>query len=303
MTRSFRSTPRRTGFTLIELLVVIAIIAVLIGLLLPAVQKVREAAARSTCQNNLKQIGLGLHSYHDTANQLPPGYESSNPGTTANTSWCRSGGLQGPPWTVFILPHIEQGALYAQLDFTVPFQAASNQMADPNASIITPMKIYSCPSDQRLSTNQLYTSYTGVAGGGTAPDCANSGCSPAGDRAQYVRGMLWAGSKVRLTDAKDGTSNVFLVGETRYGSAAWGASSKQDGCTFPRTLAGAQEAINLHANTGVHETRGFSSDHIGGASFLMGDGSTHFVRENIDLTTYRSLGQRSDGLPVGGFQK
>jgi prepilin-type processing-associated H-X9-DG protein len=115
--------------------------------------------------------------------------------------------------------------------------------------------------------------------------------------------MLYSGSKLRLSDAKDGTTNVFLVGETRYGGAAWAASAKQDACAFTRILAGAQEQINLHAGTGIHESRGFSSDHPGGANFLMADGSVHFVRETIDLNTYRQLGRRSDRLPTGGFSQ
>ncbi|MCZ2341894.1 MAG: DUF1559 domain-containing protein, partial [Bacteroidales bacterium] len=249
------STNRRrchAAFTLIELLVVIAIIAVLIGLLLPAVQKVRESAARTTCQNNLKQIGLALHNYHDTNAMLPPGYKSNSPGTTANSSWCRSGGLQGPPWTVYILPMLEQTAQYNAFNLTVAFQAASNQMAEPNASRTRPMKVYSCPSDARLSAHPLYSSYFGVAGGGAAPDCGNTSCSAANERGHYARGMLYAGSKLRLTDAKDGTTNVFLVGETRYSGAAWAASAKQDACAYARNLAGAQEQINLHANEGVH---------------------------------------------------
>lgn len=292
-----RKIPR--GFTLIELLVVIAIIAVLIAMLVPAVQKVREAANRAQCTNNLKQIALALHGYHDNMGKFPPGYETSNP-PNGTSSWCRSGGVQGAPWTVLILNYLEQDTLYNALDFSVPFQDTSNQMATPNSNIITPQKVYTCPSDTRFATNQMLNSYFGVSGGSATPDCANSSCSPAGERAHYVSGILYAGSKIKITDILDGSSNVFMVGESRYGNAAWGASAKQDSCTYPRNLAGAQEQINLYDGQGVHDTRGFSSYHTGGAFFAMGDGSVQFVTEGIDLAVYRQLGHIDDHQPQGG---
>ncbi len=294
---------RGRGFTLIELLVVIAIIAILIGLLLPAVQKVREAAARAKCSNNLKQIGLAMHSYHDVTGALPPGYVSNNPGVPGSTSWCRSGGVQRAPWTVLILQHLEQAPLHNQFNFNVPFQSTSNQMDAPNDAVIVPLTVYQCPSDIRIAQNPNYASYAGVQGGGNAPDCGNSGCSPANERGSYVSGMLYAGSKIKLTDATDGTSNVFLIGESRYGNAAWGASAKQDSCSYPRNIAGTQDQINLFPNQGVHDTRGFSSYHVGGCFFVMGDGSVQFVKQSIDLNVYRQLGRRGDGFPVGGLNQ
>ncbi len=292
---------RRPGFTLVELLVVIAIIGVLVALLLPAVQAAREAARRISCSNNLKQLGLAMHNHHDTKGAFPPGFESSNPGTPNNSSWCRSGGLQGPPWTVFVLPFAEQENLHDQFDLTVPFQAASNQMAAPNDALLVPLSMYRCPSDARQ--DPLLSSYFGVSGGGSAPDCGNTGCSAANERASYVTGVLYAGSEIRMADVTDGTSHVFMFGETRYGNAAWGASAKQDGCSYPRNLAGTQDQMNLYDGQGVHDTRGFSSYHPGGAQFCMVDGSVHFVPDVIDLTVYRQLGRRSDGLPIGGLPR
>src|SRR3954452_19113523 len=127
--------PSRPGFTLIELLVVIAIIAILIGLLLPAVQKVREAAARIKCFNNLKQIGLAVHSYHDVNGTLPSGHVELLVG--GNYQYFSS-------WAIDLLPYLEQGSLYRQYDNTVANQAAKNQPV-----VQTPLAVYTCPSDTR----------------------------------------------------------------------------------------------------------------------------------------------------------
>lgn len=292
---------RRGAFTLVELLVVIAIIGVLVALLLPAVQAAREAARRTQCKNNMKQLALAIHNYHDTMSTFPPGYITKNPGVPGSSSWCRSGGLAGAPWTVLILPFTEQTNLHSNLNFNVPFQDASNQMAAPNDKLIMPMKQYQCPSDNRFATNKVLNSYFGVQGGGATPDCGNSGCSAANERGMYVTGMLFGGSRLGFRNVTDGTSNVFLLGESRYGNAAWAASAKQDSCAYARNLAGAQETINLHKGIGVHDSRGFSSFHPSGANFSMVDGSVHFISQNINLTIYRELGRRDDGLPTGGF--
>ncbi|WP_254510054.1 DUF1559 domain-containing protein [Anatilimnocola floriformis] len=292
----------RRAFTLVELLVVIAIIGVLVALLLPAVQAAREAARRTQCKNNFKQLALAIHTYHDSILYLPPGYISTNPGVAGSSSWCRTGGLQGAPWTVLILPYIEQGNQHSQFNFNSTFQDDSNDMNVANRAVVQPMKFFACPSDIRLIKNKNWNSYFGVQGGGAAPDCGNTDCSAANERGMYVTGLLYAGSKLAFKNATDGTANVFLIGENRYGSTVWAASAKQDGCAFVRNMAGAQDAINVFKTTGVHETRGFSSYHPGTCGFVMLDGSVHTVTENIDLNTYRQLAQRDDALPTGGFQ-
>ncbi len=300
---AFHARSRR-AFTLIELLVVIAIIAVLVALLLPAVQQARESARRSACKNNLKQIGLAIQNYESTHGCYPPGYISNRGGVSTSTTWCTASGtggsLQYAPFLALILPQLEMDSLYNTLNFDVPWQDASNQMAVPNLNLIRPVAAFQCPSDKDISQNPLYNCYFGVSGGGTAPDCTSSGCSPAGERNFYVTGILYSGSKTKIRDITDGVSNVFLLGESRYTDAAWGASAKQDSCALARNIAGAQEPINLYSGRGLHSTRGFSSFHVGGAHFGMADGSTRFISENINLASYQQLGRREDGFPNGG---
>jgi prepilin-type N-terminal cleavage/methylation domain-containing protein/prepilin-type processing-associated H-X9-DG protein len=220
-----RPHPRtRNGFTLIELLVVIAIIAILIGLLLPAVQKVREAAARMQCSNNLKQVGIALHAYHDANNQLPVGGSADMPpyGTATGQAW-------GSAWTVWILPYIEQGNLFSRFVFTggSGWGNATNNTQAANVR----MKTYLCPSSPvgesttgsfggHNVSNNHYVGISGAVNGLipgyndtriNTPSAGTSNCCTGGILSGG--GTLYPGSKVTLVGITDGTSNTMVVAE------------------------------------------------------------------------------------------
>ncbi len=311
----------RQAFTLIELLVVIAIIAILVALLLPAVQQAREAARRTSCKNKMKQIGLALHNYHDTHRTFPPGGVSAH--SNSGTGWCSLAPGAGTsysfaPWTVLILPFLDESPRYENFNFSGPFISIQDNAAFGNSDAANRTEWlrnnskYQCPSNPNASDSTLTNNYFGVQGGETA-SCSNSG----GVRVWMTSGTIYHNSKVKMRDLTDGTSNVFLVGETKYQSTnqtisqyyTWASSD------WPRTLGSPAQvaAAVLPINSGTHtpetahtfdiQSRTFGSHHVGGCQFLMADGSIHFISENIDLTLYRTLAKRADALPAGGFSQ
>lgn len=308
---------QRFGFTLIELLVVIAIIAILIALLLPAVQQAREAARRSTCKNNMKQLGLALHNYHDTHRTFPAGSIAVGSSFSfSGSTWCTSPGADArAPWTVMVLPYMDEGPRYNTFDFEGKFTTSSNvpgATANNNAFKLGLNK-YQCPSDPNSGSGVNNLNYFGVQGGGATPACS----AASGGRVFYINGLLHHNSSVRIRDVTDGTTNTFLLAESKYGlnpksrsdgiHAGWAAGTKLDASANTYTLVAAQLQINsIPGHAGDHDTisqfsRLFGSFHVGGCHVTLGDGSVRFISENIDINTYYILAQRNDGQVVGEF--
>jgi len=309
-----KGNARRAGFTLIELLVVIAIIAILIGLLVPAVQKVREAAARSQCQNNLKQIALAAHGYHDAYKKLPPGYLNEAAGTI-NTTGANTGQQIGV--LAFLLPHIEQGPLDTVMKNGAPagyfgvrntgtvWYGVSSTWSAANNTI----PIFLCPQDNAQSApNQFAYIYEwqpasnsgtvsgGVFGGATTLGRTNyMGVGGWMGYAQptYYMGVFYNRSQVTLIGITDGTSNTLMFGETvgdtttgtRNYSHTWIASG-----SMPTAWG-----IDRTGTGGVSTWYTFSSQHTGMINFAMCDGSVRSLSTSISNSIFFSLGGATDG--------
>ncbi len=335
---------RRRGFTLIELLVVIAIIAILIALLLPAVQQAREAARRTQCKNNLKQIGLGLHNYHDIYNTLPPGGLASSVG-----GW-------GMSWYMRILPQIDQAPLYSQLTFsgahhgwTASAAGGAGPEGTANGVVLaqTTISWALCPSSpleakrDTGSVRTTITQYHGISGATTG----NGYTLPASVAATSSGGILAGngtmvvGRSIGFKDMTDGTTNVMVVGEasnfvwtapqaaggsksvpvngahgimmgtpnlTTVDASPGGGFERLFNCTTVRYAPNAPAVPSDTASwPGTGDNYGpnnpLSSAHTGGIQVLLGDGSSRFISENMDMLTLRRLAVRNDGQVLGDF--
>ena len=322
------------GFTLIELLVVIAIIAVLVALLLPAIQQAREAARRAQCKNNLKQMGLALHNYHEMNRSLPPGWIGGN-------RW---------GWATFILPELDQSPLYNLLNGTsgmnvmgttaAGFSAVMPSLIMPNA-LQTVLTVYRCPSDtgQNIVTPPLGNGYT-IATTPAANTTSFGRSNYPGVEGAVVNlaviptttngfggGAFSQNSSRRFRDFIDGLSNTFLVGERRTpsgsvssgfsgGDTIWAGVGDEvsiQGIALPVGDCSFGDKLNLHNPVAPSLTSnlpysGFSSLHTGGGHFVLGDGSVRFVSDSIAQgpantmgSTYQNLATVADGLPLGEF--
>jgi prepilin-type N-terminal cleavage/methylation domain-containing protein/prepilin-type processing-associated H-X9-DG protein len=287
---------KRTGFTLIELLVVIAIIAILIALLVPAVQKVREAAARVQCQNNLKQIGLALHNFHGVYKRFPSGLMvpigNGQSGSILPGSCPR---CQQPPmpnkwgsWLAWILPYMEQQSVFAQVNIDAREYTYCGSLTAPGASVIP---TYICPSDYVPEPVIQYGAYYF----GVNSYFGNAGTKAWPVSSASLNGVLYYNSSVRIADITDGTSNTLLAGE-RYSKdpnvpdvnladwRGWAWTNYNSGADH---LADSNYPINSKAAQIGADARktNFGSGHSGGANFLFCDGSTHF----LSMTNVSSL--------------
>jgi len=299
---------RHQGFTLVELLVVIAIIGVLVALLLPAVQAAREAARRSSCSNNLKQIGLACHNYHDTFLTMPPGYIAiSNDNFAGNATLLHA-------WGAHILPFIEQQNIYDNLkpDFGIRKSGSGDHKAGAE------LAAYRCPSSTMADTNNQNYGSSNYNGNSGWRETENFG-------ANYFRddgGIFGVNTKVRFRDITDGTANTILVGENE-GRTNRGVRAFPLWCQTRDNHFHSQRAVLSIGNRSRTINQGLSSSscdagdcatswssrHPGGAQFVFCDASTHFLSETIEVGTadnppngtWLMLHRRNDGQVLGEF--
>ncbi len=331
-----RSSRSRGGFTLIELLVVIAIIAILIALLLPAVQQAREAARRTQCKNQMKQLGLALHNYHDTLRVFPMGTQ-------------RDG---RPNWRVFILPYLDQAPLYNKLAINGAGFFAHSPSGPPwgfsGNEVLRGLTInvYRCPS----SINESFTNasgnsresmtvhYVGVSGATPDPAGRTNVCTgdffDAGTSSSCKNGLLVPFESKGIRDCTDGTSNTIIVAEQSgrvnnadmssnplgawHGigncPATWDANTTlpmttSQGFAYPGGISTVRFAPNAYRISGAPVQAGtqysfntvVNSQHTGGVHVLMTDGAVRFVADAINLDTFRRLCVRDDGQVIGEF--
>jgi len=312
---------------------VIAIIAILIALLLPAVQQAREAARRSQCKNNLKQIGLALHNYHDVHGSFPPG---SMCGTSAVNP---PSGPQQWGWHVMIFPQMDQAPRFNQLNVNGRRLVDLLNNATDRAMIQEPIPSLRCPSDTTGDTVQgtpQTVDFDGTAAVGTnffggTTNYLGAGPFVSLDLRDNPDAVFSRNSKTKFRDIKDGSSNTFMVGERHFdcSSGVW-AGVRNDGGPGPRGINYVLGRVSIPLNFTTNKTgnnscvEGFSSPHEGGGQFLMADGAVRFISENIDynnsnadvgdnkgaenesfnlqnLGTYQRLGLMNDRQVVGEF--
>jgi prepilin-type processing-associated H-X9-DG protein len=288
------------------LLVVIAIIGILIALLLPAVQAAREAARRSQCTNNLKQIGLALHNYHDVFKTFPSGRlggdGSTPPGWSGPYTDYNKSGMSG---MVSILPYLELKPLSEafQVNNKPLFSPVSGWDTGLDTVRATRPEVFVCPSDsgEALIGTDATSSYAFCAGRNGPPSYGNN-------EKHLNTGMFMYVWTKKIGDCKDGTSNMLAVGEVRDGHIADNSNLWARCDRHTNNHRTTKNPINTPPTTGytldlygVKVNGAFMSSHPGGANFLLLDGSVRFVSETIDLTTYQALSTRKGGEPVGAF--
>ena len=311
----------KRGFTLIELLVVIAIIAILIALLLPAVQQAREAARRSSCKNNMKQLGLAFHNYHETHRIFPPMHiESRRVVADDDPNESHLG------WNVMLLPYLDQAPLYNKIDMNKPWRLGHTGAAVQLSLVQTPIATLACPSDPADGLNPNISNY------GKSNYVGLYSCYRLLPGTTTISGVTSAWNNhtaTRIKSIRDGVSNVVLLGERTteggYSGAIWigpyGVTTNATAGIYAewpyhtavvRTFQGWSTAsdqalssyymINGKNNAGTSVNGwGLSSSHEGGCHFLLGDGGVRFISENVNGDTLIFLCGINDKNVVGEF--
>jgi prepilin-type N-terminal cleavage/methylation domain-containing protein len=280
---------RRRAFTLVEILVVIAIIGILVALLLPAVQAAREASRAASCKNNLKQIGLALHMYHDNHRRLPPGW-TGNPGPDDPTGW---------GWGAELLEQIEQRNVQGIVQLNLPIDHPLNKQARE-----TPVPTYLCPTDileakfvihggaddEYANQDQIgspmflvaKSNYAGLFGISEIEDVPSAG-----------EGVFFHNSRLTFASISDGLSNTLLIGErgSKLGSSVWMGVISGTNNSKARIVGSADHTPN-HSE---HHFDDFSSFHPNGVHFLVGDGSVQRINDQINVNVYQAMATRSGG--------
>ncbi len=294
----------RRGLTLIELLVSLAIIAVLMGLLLPAIQKVRDSAARAQCANQLHQMGLACHAWHDARGTFPPGY-SAWPSTDPLTT------RPGWGWAAFLLPYLEQEDLFAQIDFRCPIEAPSNTARE------TVVRVYLCPADAGIPDTFPITDEFGREVALAAP-VSYAACYGSGELDEVPgpkEGVFYRNSGVRLTDVTDGTATTLLIGDRAWSHAMapwagavcrgivrggpanpWRANPE---AAYPAPNFPCVQGNRINA---AEDTDGsldeFFGNHTGGINALFADGGVRFLSQEIAPAVLTALSTRAGGEVV-----
>ncbi len=314
-----QSSSRRHGFTFVELLVVVAIVAVAMALLLPAVQSAREEERLVQCKDNLKQLGLALHSYHETHDRFP--YSSTYSGIAAPTP--------AHTWNEFLLPYMDMGAVYLKIDFR------KANMDPINAKVFENLKLpwQSCPSNEWSdkmgaingstfdpwpvgTQGQFYAPCTGtqISEGITAYECAALGLGPGSycctegthwdSAAPAANPGMFGGRNVyssTLKEATDGAGSTFLLGERRAELLRFSGAFSINFPGAPTSAKLNSKLLNLQSCEDHTHNWGFSSKHEAGAHFLLVDGKVRFINDAIDYKIYCYLGDKADGNKVGEF--
>lgn len=308
---------RRYGFTLIEVLVVMAIISVLAAILVPAVQYAREAARRTQCRNNIKQISLALHEYHTTFKVFPPGWI----GVTDfqfDPNGAETHGANGLGWAAFCLPQIEQSAGLLLRKGAAPLLNYNVPITDPaNVGARTvSLLVHRCPSDiapetfpvslpGNVTMDFAVSNYLGSFGSTDYHPCAASAISPTLQPACRGDGIFYLNSRTRIDDIRDGTSSTILIGERRSNKdstlatpiyATWMGAPPGDAEAIGRILG----ATDYPPNDPARHYQAYSSWHPGGVNIALCDGSVQFINDGIDTKLYTGLAtiRKQDPAPV-----